>query len=175
MEARTIAEDCVVSFHYTLKDVSGELIDSSEGAEPLRYLHGHQNIIVGLENALTGKSVGDELKVAIAPEEAYGPMEPDLIQSLPLSAFEAPEGQTIEAGMQFQLEDEFGMARVFLIEEVTEDRVVVNGNHPLAGVELHFDVLVEDIRDASEQEIAHGHVHHGDCEGHEGDDSDDEG
>lgn len=162
--ALTVAANLVVGFHYTLQDVSGELIDTSDGAGPLEYLHGHQSIIDGLERALDGKSIGDNIKVAISPEHAYGPMEPDLIQSLPIKAFEAPDG--LEVGMQFELEDGLGARRIFIIEEVNndEDRVVVNGNHPLAGVELHFDVTLESIREATEQEIAHGHVH---ADGHD--------
>jgi len=159
MTALRVAANRVIGFHYTLRDVSGELIDTSDGAGPLEYLHGHQSIIDGLERALEGKSIGDNIKVAIPPEHAYGPMEPDLIQSLPIKAFEAPDG--LEAGMQFELEDGLGARRIFIIEEVNvdEDRVVVNGNHPLAGVELHFDVTLESVREATEQELVHGHVH----------------
>lgn len=151
-----IAEKKVASIHYTLKDDEGEVIDSSSGGEPLTYLHGAGNIIPGLESALTGKATGDKLSVAVGPEEGYGPIHPDLIQTVPKEAFTGVED--IAEGMRFQASTANGELSV-VVTQVEGDQVTVDGNHPLAGQRLTFQVKIVAIRDASEEEVAHGHVH----------------
>jgi FKBP-type peptidyl-prolyl cis-trans isomerase SlyD len=153
----TIANGKVVSIHYTLTNDDGETIDSSQGGEPLTYLHGAGNIIPGLENGLVGKSRGDKLCVKVEPELGYGPHVPEMVQEVPLSAFEGID--SIEPGMTFQAAAEDGHTQRVMVTEVTGDTVIVDGNHPLAGQNLTFDVTVVDIRDASAEEIAHRHVH----------------
>ena len=154
-----IAEQSVVSIHYTLTNDAGETLDTSDGREPLVYLHGAQNIISGLESELTGKSVGDSFDVTIQPEEAYGTVNPQLVQTVPHSAFEGVE--KVEPGMQFQARGDDGETQVITVTEVTDSGVTVDGNHPLAGQVLNFSVRVEEIRAATEEEIAHGHIHGG--------------
>lgn len=149
-------ENTVVLIHYTLTSDGGETLDSSEGREPLGYLHGFGNIIPGLENALSGKQAGDKLKVTIAPEDAYGVREDALVQVVPRSAFgDAPD---LEVGMQFQARTPEGI-RVVTIVDVAGDDITLDGNHPLAGETLHFDVEVVEVRAATDEELAHGHVH----------------
>jgi FKBP-type peptidyl-prolyl cis-trans isomerase SlyD len=152
-----IAQKCVVSFYYKLTNSEGEQLDSSDGQEPLKYLHGASNIVPGLEKELEGKKAGDALKVEVQPEEGYGQVNPQLVQKVPHSAFEgAPE---IKAGMQFQAEGPDGQAQLITVKEVSDDEVTVDGNHPLAGQVLNFDVTIEDVREASAEELEHGHAH----------------
>ncbi len=146
----------VVSIHYTLTNEDGDVIDSSEGHEPLAYIHGYGNIIPGLENALTGKTAGDAFEVSIPPEEAYGLRDDGLIQAVPKSAFQGVD--EILPGMQFQSESPNGMQLVTVVE-VQGDTVILDGNHPMSGQTLNFEVEVTDVRDATEDELAHGHVH----------------
>ena len=152
----SIKENSVVTIHYELKDSEGNQLDSSNGKEPLVYLHGANNIIVGLEKELEGKKVGDELSVVIPPELAYGMPVEALVQQVPVSAFGSIEN--IEVGMRFQAETEQGPVPV-VVTKVDGETVTVDGNHPLAGMELHFQVKVEDVREASEEELKQGHVH----------------
>jgi len=152
-----ISDNLVVSIHYKLTDNSGSVIDSSEGAEPLAYLHGAGNLIPGLEKELVGKASGTSLQVKIQPEDAYGDVHPELIETVPREAFQGVD--TIEPGMAFQAQGADGQQRRIVVKEVADEEVTVDGNHPLAGVELNFDVQVVDVRAASEEEIAHGHVH----------------
>ena len=154
-----IAEQSVVSIHYILTNDAGETLDTSDGREPLVYLHGAQNIIPGLENELTGKSVGDSFDVTVQPENAYGTVNPELVQTVPHSAFEGVE--KVEPGMQFQARGDDGETQVITVTEVADSSVTVDGNHPLAGQVLNFSVRVEEIREATEDEIAHGHLHSG--------------
>jgi FKBP-type peptidyl-prolyl cis-trans isomerase SlyD len=151
-----VSENKVVSIHYVLKNDAGEVIDTSLGGAPLSYLHGIGSIIPGLEKALEGKSSGDRVEVTIAPEEAYGARDEALIQALPKNAFDNFE--EIEPGMQFQAQTPAGR-QILTVLEVYEDQVVVDGNHPLAGETLHFSVEITDVREATEEELAHGHVH----------------
>ena len=151
-----IAKNKVVSINYTLTDDAHNVIDSSDGDEPLTYLHGSNNIIPGLENALTGKSVGDKLKVTVAPEEAYGERVEDMVQVVPRDRFE-PDAE-LEVGMQFQTPTDDSVS-VVTITKVDADSVTVDANHPLAGLTLLFSVEVVDVRDASAEELSHGHVH----------------
>lgn len=153
----TISQHKVVSIHYKVADAaSAEVIDSSEGGDPMTYLHGAQNIIPGLEQALEGKGVGDELEVTVAPAEAYGEYSDDRIQQVPIEAF--AEMEKIEPGMMVTAQTEGGQVNL-VVTEVDETTVTVDANHPLAGKSLSFEVTVESVRDASEEEIAHGHVH----------------
>ncbi|MFO7581038.1 peptidylprolyl isomerase [Guyparkeria sp.] len=151
-----VQNDHVVSIDYTLKNDAGEVMDSSEQTGPLAYLHGHQNIIPGLEKALNDKSVGDSFTVSIEPAEAYGERNEEMIQTVPRSMFQGVD--EIEPGMRFQAQTEGGVT-VVTVKEVNGDEITLDGNHELAGETLHFDVEVKDVRAASEEEIEHGHVH----------------
>lgn len=150
-----IAAARVASIHYTLTDDAGEVIDRSPEGQPLRYFHGGGNIIPGLEKALAGKQAGDTLQVRIAPEEAYGIRNEEMIQSLPREAFQGID--VIEPGMQFQASSGRGPVLVTVVE-VSDSQVKIDGNHPLAGKSLNFDVRVDDVREASEEELAEGRV-----------------
>lgn len=152
----TITAKKVASIHYTLKNDQGDVLDSSEGQAPLDYLQGFQNLVPGLESALEGKSTGDKLSVVVAPEDGYGDKKAELIQELPVSMFGGIDN--IEVGMEFHAETADGPQVVEVID-VDGDTITIDGNHPLAGVELHFDVEVTAIREATEQELEHGHVH----------------
>ncbi len=152
-----IAENCVVAIDYTLTDDDQNTLDSSSGGEPLQYLHGSQGIIPGLENALVGKSAGDELKVTVQPEDGYGPVVPELIQMAPVSAFEGIA--EIKPGMQFQAKGPEGQVQIITVKAVTDEGIAIDANHPLAGQVLHFDVKIKEVRAATDEEIAHGHAH----------------
>ena len=153
-----MAQPRVVTIHYTLTNNQGEELDSSrgEGREPLAYLEGAQNIIGGLESALNEKSAGDQVKVSVEPAEGYGEINEELVQPVPLTAFEGVD--TIEPGMQFQAQTP-GVPQVVRVVEVGEETVTIDANHPLAGETLHFDVEVIEAREASEEEQEHGHAH----------------
>jgi FKBP-type peptidyl-prolyl cis-trans isomerase SlyD len=151
-----IEPNSVVTLHYTLKDNEGNIIDQSDDGSFL-YLHGAMNIIPGLEKALTGKSAGDELQVKVTPDEGYGEKDPSRIQEVPKTMFQ--DASQIQVGVQFQAQSPDGQAIVVTVTEVKEEAVVIDANHALAGVDLNFDVKVVDVREASEEEIAHGHVH----------------
>ncbi len=151
-----IAEKSVVSIHYTLTNAEGNVLDSSEGQDPLAYLHGASNIIPGLENALVGKSVGDSLKVTVEPEEGYGPVRDELVQDVDRSAFSGIE--SIEIGMQFMAQTPWGEQPVTVVK-VEGDNITLDGNHPLAGQTLTFDVEVVEVRAATDEEVEHGHAH----------------
>ena len=150
-----IADARVASFHYTLTDDSGTVLDKSPDAQPLQYLHGAGNIVPGLEKALTGRKVGDAFDVTVQPEEAYGPRNEQLIQSVPRDAFQGVD--TIEPGMQFHAQ---GAGGPMLVTVVSADKaqVRIDGNHPLAGRTLHFAVRIDGVRDASADEQAAGRV-----------------
>lgn len=151
-----IADNKVVTLNYTLKDNSGTLIDESRDSS-FAYLHGASNIIPGLENALTGKTSGDQMNVTIAPEDAYGLRDDTRIESVPREMF--PADTELEAGMQFHAQGPNGQAIMVTVVDIEDDKVRIDGNHPLAGVELNFDVEVIDVRDATAEEVEHGHVH----------------
>ncbi|MDX1527987.1 MAG: peptidylprolyl isomerase [Gammaproteobacteria bacterium] len=151
-----IDDQKVVSIHYKLTNEDGDLLQESSAGEPLSYLHGSGNIIPGLETALSGKATGDKLNVSVEPEQAYGTRNDALVQELPRNVFEGIED--IQEGMQFQARSEQG-TQVITVTKVEGDRITVDGNHPLAGQKLNFEVEVDDIRDATAEEIAHGHVH----------------
>jgi FKBP-type peptidyl-prolyl cis-trans isomerase SlyD len=151
-----VADGTVVTMHYTLKDPQGEVLDSSSGREPLSYLHGASNIVPGLERQLAGKRVGDTVAAEVPPAEGYGERQGPP-QPVERSAF--PEGSELAPGMQVVAEGPDGKSFPLWIVEVTDDKVMVDANHPLAGVTLHFDVEITELRAASEQEKAHGHPH----------------
>lgn len=151
-----IAENCVVSIYYELTNDAGEVLDASAEGEPLTYLHGAHNIIPGLESQLAGKTAGDRLDVTVQPEDGYGAHSPNLVQEVPRSAF--PEPDTLEVGMRFNAQSDSGMMSV-VISAVDTDTVTVDANHPLAGQVLHFAVTIDDVRSATAEELAHGHVH----------------
>jgi FKBP-type peptidyl-prolyl cis-trans isomerase SlyD len=150
-----IADARVASIDYTLTDEQGNVLDKSPESQPLRYFHGAGNIVPGLEKALAGRQVGDTLKVEVKPEEGYGPRNDALVQEVPRTAFQGVD--RIEPGMQFHANSERGPLLVTVVD-VADDKVRIDGNHPLAGKTLHFDVKVADVREASEEEKQTGTV-----------------
>lgn len=151
-----IANNKVVTIDYVLTDDQGNVIDRSEGGR-FAYLHGANNIIPGLERALDGKEKGESLAVAIPPEEGYGQRDESLTQVVSRSAFESPDD--IEVGRQFHAQSPEGQPLVITVVAVADDEVTIDGNHPLAGANLNFDISIVDVRDATEEELSHGHVH----------------
>lgn len=147
-----ISRHKVAAIHYTLRDDAGNVLDSSEGRDPLYYLHGENNLIPGMEEGLEGRTKGDKLQLSVPPEKGYGRRDDQLVEAVPRQAF---GGQQIEVGMQFQAND----GQVITVMEVGPDTVKVDANHPLADQNLHFDVEIIDVRDATPDEISHGHVH----------------
>jgi FKBP-type peptidyl-prolyl cis-trans isomerase SlyD len=160
----TAIADKVVTIHYTLTDDDGDVLDSSRDGEPLDYLHGHGGIVPGLERALDGKGPGDKLKVTIAPKDAYGEVEGPGPRTVPRSAF--PDDVELEEGLQFFAPGPKGERIPLWVTAVRADEVEIDTNHPLAGETLHFDVEIMKIRDATKDEIAHGHPHGPDGHGH---------
>lgn len=154
----TITKNKVALIHYTLKDGAGEVLDSSEGHEPLAFIQGIGNIIVGLEEALEGKNVGDKVATAIGPEKAYGLRSDDNVHIVPLSGFQPDGDEKVEVGMQVRVETNQGVS-IAEVTKVEGEEVTLDLNHPLAGETLHFDVEVVDVRDATNEELNHGHAH----------------
>lgn len=152
-----IAKDRVASLEYRLHLGDGKIIDSSEPDDLLVYLHGHEEIVPGLEKALEGKKVGDSLKVEVPPEEAYGEYDPEGVEEVPREDF--PAEMELEAGGLVSATDDEGDEVDFLVKEVKGDKVVVDFNHPLAGKTLHFEVTVKEVREATAEELEHGHAH----------------
>lgn len=144
---------------YALRDDEGTLIDQSQPGQPLTYLHGHQNIIPGLESALIGKAVGDTVEVRVPPGEGYGETNPALEQVVPKERFQGIE--EIQLGMQFQANTDQGPVSVRIVK-IEDDDITVDGNHPLAGKHLNFNVTIQEVRAGTEEEIAHGHIHQSD-------------
>ncbi|MFP4165883.1 MAG: peptidylprolyl isomerase [Opitutales bacterium] len=156
-----IAEGKVVSLEYALKDDEGTLIDQSQPEQPLTYLHGHRNIIPGLEAALEGKKEGEDVEVRVEPSEAYGEVNPSLEQEVPKDRFQGVDN--VEEGMQFQASTDQGPISVRVVK-VDDETVTVDGNHPLAGMNLNFAVKIQEVREAKPEELEHGHVHsEGEC------------
>ncbi len=153
----TIADGKIVTFHYTLTNAAGDVVDTSlNSGEPLPYLHGGMNIVPGLERELTGKSVGDKLNVTVSPADGYGIRDESMTQEVPRDAF--PEDVDIQVGMQFVAQSNQGPVPIW-IRAVSEEAVLIDQNHPLAGETLHFDVEIVSIREATDEEITHGHPH----------------
>jgi FKBP-type peptidyl-prolyl cis-trans isomerase SlyD len=151
-----IAQDSVVTLHYTLKDDAGEVLDSSSAGEPLAYLHGHGNLIPGLERALAGKGPGDKLQVRVPPAEGYGEYDRQLIQRVPRRNLRGISN--LRAGMRLQANTGQGVRSV-TVTQIAGDMVTLDANHPLAGKSLNFEVEIAEVREATPEEIAHGHVH----------------
>jgi len=151
-----IASRCVASFHYTLHDDDGLLLDASGAERPLAYLHGFGSLIDGLERALEGLGAGDVRDVSIEAAEAYGEHEAELVQEVPRDLF--PDPDAIIPGMSFEGETDDGPQTVRVIA-VNGDTVTIDANHPLAGQRLNFHVEVVDVRAATQEELEHGHVH----------------
>lgn len=156
-----IADNLAVAIDYTLRDDEGEILDSSQGAEPLVYLHGAGNIIPGLEQALAGKVVGDSLEVSVEPQDAYGEYMPELVATLSRSMFEGVD--ELEVGMEFHASAPDGGMQIVVVRQIEGDDVTVDGNHPLAGQRLHFQVKVLEVREATADELDHGHIHGEGC------------
>jgi FKBP-type peptidyl-prolyl cis-trans isomerase SlyD len=152
-----VAQDKVVLIHYTLTNDTGAVIDSSSGGDPLAYIHGQGNIIPGLEKALEGRQTGDKVSVKVDPAEGYGVRDDALIQSVPRRSFGGVA--KIEPGMQFHAQTSQGHTRVVTVTAIKGDMVTVDGNHPLAGENLNFNVEIAEVRDATAEEMEHGHVH----------------
>lgn len=152
----SVQDKKVVEFHYSLKLQDGQQVESSFDGEPMAYLHGANNIISGLESAMTGRAAGDRFEVTLAPEQAYGPRNEGNIQRLPLKRL----GQTTRPrpGQVLTLQTKNGMVQVTVLK-VGRFNVDVDANHPLAGQSLTFDIEIVSVRDASPEELSHGHVH----------------
>ena len=151
----TISKHSVVSFHYTLRDEDGNILDQSE-QHPLTYLHGNDAIIPGLEKALEGKAVGDQFTVTVEAQDAYGEYQEDGINTVPREQFKGVDN--IEPGMQFEANAD-GQTMLVTVTDVSDDSVTIDANHPLAGKRLTFDINVSEVRHATPEEISHGHVH----------------
>ncbi|HEY9008756.1 FKBP-type peptidyl-prolyl cis-trans isomerase [Ohtaekwangia sp.] len=147
-----ITKNKVAAIHYTLRDNDGNIIDTSDGRDPLHYLHGAGNLILGMEEGLEGKAKGDKFQLKISPDKGYGEKDPNMVQKVPRSAF---GDQEVRKGMKFST----NQGNVVTVTEVGLDSVTVDANHELAGVELNFDVEVMEVRNATNEEITHGHVH----------------
>jgi FKBP-type peptidyl-prolyl cis-trans isomerase SlyD len=147
-----ISKNRVAGIHYTLRDNSGTILDTSDGRDPLYYLHGVGNLIIGMEEGLEGKVQGDKFQLKIAPDKGYGEKDPSMTQKVPRSAF---GNQEVKKGMKFSTD----RGAVVTVTEVGLESITVDANHPLAGVVLNFAVEVMEVRNATEEELAHGHVH----------------
>jgi FKBP-type peptidyl-prolyl cis-trans isomerase SlyD len=151
-----IAQNSVVTIHYTLKDDAGEVIDSSREGDPIAYLHGHGNLVPGLERELEGKNTGDKVNVSVTPEQGYGEYDKNLVQQVPRRALQGIAN--VKVGMRLQAQTPQG-PRAVVVTRLVGDMVTIDGNHPLAGKNLNFDVEITDVRDATAEELEHGHVH----------------
>lgn len=152
-----IAKNSVVTINYTLTDEGGEVLDTSKGREPLSYIQGLGNIIPGLESSLDGRAIGDKFKISIQPADAYGDRDESRVVKVDRDRFAGVDD--LEVGMQFRAEGGSGGSQVVTVTAVEQDTVTVDANHPLAGKTLNFDVEVMGVREATPDEISHGHVH----------------
>jgi FKBP-type peptidyl-prolyl cis-trans isomerase SlyD len=157
----TIKDDVVVQIEYVLT-VDGHVVDSTDDREPLEYLHGHQNIIPGLEKELSGMKTGESKKVDVAPADGYGEFNPEGIMDVPRREF--PDTIPMKIGTELQVRDQDDEVQYAIIKEIGDEIVKLDFNHPLAGKKLNFDVKIAALRAPSEEELAHGHVH---THGHE--------
>jgi len=146
----------VVSFHYTLKDDQGAVLESSHGDEPMSYLEGVGQIIPGLEKHLSGMKKGDKTSVTVPAADAYGEYEEELVVEVPRNALPKKD---VAVGDEFQAQGPDGQARIVVVTEVSDQTVTVDGNHPLSGQDLSFEVEITDVREATAEEIQHGHAH----------------
>ena len=153
-----------VVLNYIARDDNGEIIDSSDVDGPIRYIHGTEDLIPGLETALEGHSAGEKMNVHVAMENAYGDRDESLVEDVPIENF--PGIESIESGMRFQTEMEDGSPFIVIVTKVTKKHVTVDGNHPFAGKNLNFDLEIVEVREASAEEIEHGHVHTDDSQHH---------
>lgn len=161
--SQTISQDKVVGIHYTVKTDKGDILDQSQQGQPLQFIFGRGMLIKGLEDALSGRIVSDKFIAEVAPQDAYGERHDSLVQAVPRSLF---AGSDVAPGMQFRASTDNGEQSVVIVD-VSDDEVTVDGNHPLAGIALTFDVEVVEVRDATPSELDHGHVHpHGDHHDH---------
>jgi FKBP-type peptidyl-prolyl cis-trans isomerase SlyD len=156
-----VAKNRVVSIDYTLTGEDGNVLDTSKGDEPLAYVHGTGTIVTGLEDALEGKGPKDHVSVTVSPEQGYGVRDDAVVFTVPRSQFRGVD--ELEVGMEFEVQGD-GEGQVVTVVAMDENEVTVDGNHPLAGMTLHFDVDVVDVREATPDEIEHGHVHDGHAE-----------
>lgn len=163
MSKDTVQNGVVVSMEYTLK-IDGEVIDSSEGQDPLEFLAGHKNIISGLESEMIGMKVGESKDVIVAPADGYGEYDDEAFLDVPGGQF--PKDMKLEEGLELTVRDDSGQARYARIESIQGETVRLNFNHPLAGDELHFNVKVVNLREPTTEELDHGHVHQGDGHHH---------
>lgn len=152
-----IAKNSVVTINYTLTDEGGEVLDTSEGREPLSYIQGLGNIIPGLESSLDGRAAGDKFAISIQPAEAYGDRDESRVVKVARDRFAGVDD--LEVGMQFRAEGGSGGSQIVTVMAIEQDTVTVDANHPLAGKTLNFDVEVVGVREATPDEISHGHVH----------------
>lgn len=152
-----ITKDTVVSFQYTMTDDEGNVLEQSDAKHPSVYLHGHNNLMPAIEEALDGKSVGDELKISLTPEQTYGERKEDRAARVPVKHLISPP-KRMQPGMMVQMNTSEGPVPVTILK-VGKFNVDVDTNHPLAGMDLVFEITVTDVREASEEEVAHGHVH----------------
>lgn len=150
-----VAKNTVVAIDYKLSDNNGEVLDASQEGQPLEYVHGGGNIIPGLENALEGKEIGENVSVTVQPSEAYGDRSEDLKQDVPKEMFQGVD--QVEAGMRFQAQTQEGTS-IVTVTDVGEEQVTVDANHPLAGETLNFEVTVNNVREATENEVETGQV-----------------
>jgi FKBP-type peptidyl-prolyl cis-trans isomerase SlyD len=150
-------KDNVVSIEYRLHLGDGKIIDESDAGDPLVYLHGYEEIVPGLERAIEGKKAGESLKVQVSPEDGYGEYDPDGVEEVPREEF--PPDMELEAGGIVTAVDDDGDEVEFLVKELRPKTVVVDFNHPLAGKTLHFEVTVREVRQATAEELEHGHAH----------------
>jgi FKBP-type peptidyl-prolyl cis-trans isomerase SlyD len=153
----TVENNRVVTVDYILTLENGDVVEDTHKGMPMRFLAGHDEILPGLEDALFGLAVDDETAVTLAPDEAYGDYDPDAFEEAPVDAF--PTTEPIEPGMPIGVQDESGEMYQAYVSEVRTDAIVLDFNHPLAGETLHFQVKVIDVRPATAEELAHGHVH----------------
>jgi len=150
-----IQNDVVVSFHYALIDRKKKVLDGSRGGEPLPYLHGHNNIVPGLEREMEGREAGEKFTVTLMPSDAYGERNEDLVQILDRESF---AGMELKVGMHCQMEDDAGELQLVTVVEYNDEEVAVDGNHPYAGKALTFDVEIIDVREATADELSEGRV-----------------
>jgi FKBP-type peptidyl-prolyl cis-trans isomerase SlyD len=159
MPPQQIEDNVVVTLQYKLWLDDGEMVEESDADDPLMYLHGHDNIIPGLERALQGMRVGDKKRIVVEPEDAYGEYDPDDVEELALSAL--PPELNPEVGMVLAMEDSEGHEFEAVVTDLDEDTITLDFNHPMAGERLTFDVTITELREASKEELDHGHVHSG--------------